>query len=120
MFVSPTPIPNIESLSISTISSLDSKSLGRNRADMNIQQPTTSELSDTDTVMAFNTDLDPPSPQDISIFFATAKLSSHSSSDSAKYNRAWIKARVIRSSILSDGECADACSKAISIALNHK
>ena len=42
MFVSPPPIPNIESLSQSTISSLDIGSFGRNRVDMNIQQPTTS------------------------------------------------------------------------------
>ena len=42
MFVSPPPIPNIESLSQSIISSLDSGSFGRNRADVNIQQQTTS------------------------------------------------------------------------------
>ena len=42
MFVSPPPIPNIESLSQSTISSLDSGSFVRNLADINIQQPTTS------------------------------------------------------------------------------
>ena len=42
MFVSPPPIPNIESLSQSTISSLDSGSCDRNRADGNIQQQTTS------------------------------------------------------------------------------
>ena len=41
LFVSPPPIPNIESLSQSTISSLDSGSFGRNRAYMNIQQPPT-------------------------------------------------------------------------------
>ena len=40
-FVSPPPIPNIESLSQSTISSLDSGSFDRNQADGNIQQPTT-------------------------------------------------------------------------------
>ena len=52
MFVSPPPIPNIESLSQSTISSLDSGSCDRNRADGNIQQETTSEVANTDTVMA--------------------------------------------------------------------
>ena len=41
MFVSPPPIPNIESLSQSTILSLDSGSFGRNRDGINIQQPTT-------------------------------------------------------------------------------
>ena len=40
MFVSPPPIPIIESLSQSTISSLYSGSFDRNRADMNIQQQT--------------------------------------------------------------------------------
>ena len=54
MFVSPPPIPNIESLSQSTISSLDSGSFDINRADGNIQQPTTSEVSNTETVMAGN------------------------------------------------------------------
>ena len=42
MFVSPPPIPNIESLSQSTISSLDSGSCDRNQVDGNIQQQTTS------------------------------------------------------------------------------
>ena len=65
MFVSPPPIPNIESLSQSTISSLDSGSFGRNRSGVNIQQPTTLEVSDTETLMAYNEDLDPPLPQDI-------------------------------------------------------
>ena len=46
MFVSPPTIPNIESLSQSTISSLDSGSFGGNIADMNIQQQTTSEVVD--------------------------------------------------------------------------
>ena len=65
MFVSPPPIPNIESLSQSTISSLDSGSFGRNQSDVNIQQQTTSELADTETVMYDNEDLDPPPSQDI-------------------------------------------------------
>ena len=42
MFVSPPPIPNIESLSQSTISSLYSGSFSRNRAEVNIQQQITS------------------------------------------------------------------------------
>ena len=54
MFVSPPPIPNIESLSQSTISSLASGSFDGNQSDGNIQQPTTSEVSDTETVMAYN------------------------------------------------------------------
>ena len=46
MFVSPPPIPNIESFSQSTISSLGSGSLGKNRYDVNIQQQNTSEVAD--------------------------------------------------------------------------
>ena len=46
-FVSPPLIPNIESFSQSTISSLDSGSFDRNQADGNIQQPTTSEVANT-------------------------------------------------------------------------
>ena len=47
MFVSPPPIPNIDTFSQSTISSLDSGSFGRNLSDMNIQQQTTSEVANT-------------------------------------------------------------------------
>ena len=65
MFVSPPTIPNIESLSQSTISSLDSGSFDRNRADRNIQQPTTSEVFNIETVMAYNQDLYPSPQQDI-------------------------------------------------------
>ena len=70
--------------------------------------------------MAYNEDLDPPPPQDISNVFAAADLSSRSSSDSNKYKRAWLKAKVIRSSILSAGECPDACSRTLSILMNDK
>ena len=120
MFVSPPHIPNIDSLSQSTISSLDSGSFGRNRSDVNIQQQTESEVADTNTVMYFNEDLDPPPSQDISNVFAAADLSSHSSSDSARYKRACLKAKVFRSSILSAWECPDACSRSLSIVPNHK
>ena len=71
---------------------------------MNIQQPTTSEVSDTDTVMASNEYLYPPPPQDISNVFSEADVLSQSSSDSDKYKRAWHKAKVIRSSILLLGK----------------
>ena len=94
---------NIESLSQSTISSLDSGSFDRKRADGNIQQPTTLEVANTETVMAYNEDLDPPPPHDISNVFAAADLSSQSSYDSVKYKRAWHRAKGIRSSILSSG-----------------
>ena len=87
---------------------------------MNIDQITTLEVADTDTVMTYNEDLDPPSPQDKSIVFAAADLSSRSSSDSARYKRAWLKKKVIRSSILFAGECPDACVRLLSIALNQK
>ena len=88
MFVSPPPIPNIESLSQSTISSLDSVSCDINRADRNLQQQTKSEVSNTETVMTYNEDLDPPTPHDISNVFAAANLLSQSSYDSVKYKRA--------------------------------
>ena len=87
---------------------------------MNIQQQTTPEVSNTETVMADNEELDTPPPQDISNLFAAEDLSSCSSSYSVKYKREWIKAKVIRSYILSSGKCPDACSKSLSIALNHK
>ena len=54
IFLSPPPIPNIESLYQSTISSLDSGSFGIKQADVNIQEPTTSVVADTDTVMSDN------------------------------------------------------------------
>ena len=70
--------------------------------------------------MADNEGLDPPTRHDISNVFAAIYLSSCSSSDSARYKRAWIKAKVIHSSILTAGECPDACSGVLSIALNHR
>ena len=87
---------------------------------MNIQQQTTLEVANTEAVITDNEELYPPPPKDISNGFAAADLSYCSSSDSAKYKRAWIKAKVIRSSILSSGEYPDACSRALSIATNHK
>ena len=77
---------------------------------MNIQQQTTSEVADTETVMVYNGDLDLPPPQDISNVFAAADLSSRSSYDSDKYKRAWLKAKVTRFSILTTGECPDTYS----------
>ena len=59
MFLSTPPITNIESLSQSTILSLYSGSFDRNRADVNIQQPTTLEVAYTELVIADNKDLDP-------------------------------------------------------------
>ena len=84
MFLSPPPIPNIESLSQSTISSLDSGSFDINQTDGNIQQPTTSEVANTETVMGYNEDIDPPLPQDISNVFEAADLSYQSSYDKVK------------------------------------
>ena len=54
---------------------------------MNIQQQNTSEVADTETVVAYNEDLDPPPPQDVSNVFSASDLSSHSSYGSAKYNQ---------------------------------
>ena len=54
MFVSAPPIPNIEALSQSTLSSLGSGLFGRNRYDVNIQQQPTLGVADTEKVMADN------------------------------------------------------------------
>ena len=54
--------------------------------------------------MAYNGDLDIPPPHDISNVSAAADLSYCSSSDSNQYKREWLKAKVIRSSILSSGD----------------
>ena len=53
ILVPPPPIPKIESFSQSAIPSPDS------------EFRTTSEVADTETVIAYNEDLDPPPPQDI-------------------------------------------------------
>ena len=63
--------------------------------------------------MAYNGDLDIPPPHDISNVSAASELSYCSSSDSNKYECEWLKAKVIRSSILSSGECPDARSRAL-------
>ena len=76
MFLYPSPIPNIESLSQSIISSLDSVSFGRNLDEVNIQQQIVSEVADTEIVMDYNEDLDPPPPQYISNVLEAANLSS--------------------------------------------
>ena len=70
--------------------------------------------------MSDNEELYLPPTQHISNVCAVADFSSRSSSDSAKYKRAWIKAKVIRSFNLSSGECTDACSRELYIAMNHK
>ena len=62
---------------------------------MNIQQQTTSEVADKNTVMADNEELDPQPPQEINNLFAATDFSSRSSSDSAKYKCACLKAKVI-------------------------
>ena len=69
--------------------------------------------------MGYNEYIDPPPPQNISNFFAAADLSSQSSFDTVKYNRAWYRAKGICSSILSSEEIPDARSGSLSIALNH-
>ena len=70
---------------------------------MNIQQPRTSEVANTEIVMAGNEDTYTPPQQDILNVFAAADLPSQSSYDSVKYKRAWHRAKGIRSSILSSG-----------------
>ena len=70
--------------------------------------------------MGYNEYIDPPPPHDISNMFAAADLLYQSSYDSVKYKRAWHRAKVIRSYILSSGESPEPRSRALSIALNHK
>ena len=94
---------NIESLSQSTISSLDSELFDRNRDDGNIQRPATSEVANTATVVAGKKDIDTPPPHDISIVFAAADLSYQSPYDTVKYKCAWHRAKGICSSVLSSG-----------------
>ena len=67
-----------------------------------------------------NEELDPPLSHDIYNVFVATDLASPPSSGSDKYKRAWIKAKVIRYSILSAGKCPDAFSRALYIAPNHK
>ena len=87
---------------------------------MNIQQQTTLEVDNTETVMDYNEDQDPLSTQDISNVYAAADFMSHSSPDSAKYKRTCLKAKVIRYYISSSVKCPYARSRALSAALNHK
>ena len=42
--------------------------------DVNIKQLNTLEVAETETVMAYNEDLDPPPSQNISYVFAAAEL----------------------------------------------
>ena len=58
-----------------------------------------------------NEGLYPPSPHGILNVFAAADLWSCSSSVSAKYELVCFKTKVIRSSILSAGECPEECSE---------
>ena len=88
--------------------------------DGDIQQPTTSEVANIETLISGNEDIDTPPTQDISNVFAAADLSSQSSYDTVKYKRAWYRAKGIISSILSSGESPDAHSRAFSIALNNR
>ena len=67
-------VPNIESLSQSTISSLDSGLFGKNIAGVNIQQQTTLEVNNKKRLMADNEDLDPPPPQNILNVFSAAEF----------------------------------------------
>ena len=58
-----------------------------------------------------NEDIYPPPTHDISNVFVAVDLSSPSSFYSVKYKRAWLKAKVIRFSILFSQECPDTFSK---------
>ena len=51
---------------------------------MNTQKPTTLEVANKETVMAYNEDLYPPPPHDISNVFAAADFLSQLSHDTVK------------------------------------
>ena len=76
-----------------------------------INEQITSGVSNTETFMADNEDLDPPPPQYILNLFVAADLSSRSSSDSDKYKHVCLKAKVISYTILYAGECPDVCGR---------
>ena len=109
-FISPPPFPNISLLSTSTISSLGNSSSSRNKDQVN---------DNTMKTLVNNEEEEPPLPQDLTNVFEAADLSSRSSSKSSQYKSDWHKAKKIRASILSAG-AHDDCSRALSIALNHK
>ena len=92
----------------------------RNIDNVNIQQPITSEVANTETVMAGNEDIDTPPPQDLSNVFAATDLLSQSSYDTVKYKRAWHRAKGIHYYILSSGESPGTHSRALSIVMNHR
>ena len=129
MFASPPPLPNIATLSQSTISSLGSGSAGRKRTFTTHEHRTTLEVND---IAETPEDLlSPPTqevlPHNLSHSFTatdpnvfTASESLRLTAHSAQYKKDWYKAKTIRASILSAGNTPDACSRVLSIALNHK
>jgi hypothetical protein len=114
-FISPPPFPNISLLSTSTISSLGNSSSSRMASTANKDQVDNNNM----TTLVNNDEEESPLPQDLTNVFEAADLSSRSSSKSSQYKSDWHKAKKIRASILSAGALDD-CSRALSIALNHK
>jgi hypothetical protein len=147
LFVSTPPIPIIESLSQSTISSLGTRgsrsstlssgttsSSSSHRGTHSATNSSRSHISGfnlpADTPVAPSTTsidhpvmsttvMEPPSPQDLSNVFAASALNSSLDRNSAEYKHAWRKAQEIKLAILAAGDSPEACSQSLSIALNH-
>eukprot|EP00978_Attheya_sp_CCMP212_P024273 scaffold76016_cov51-Attheya_sp.AAC.2 len=135
-FVSTPAIPTIESLSQSTVSSLETRgsrsstsagttsssrlrSESSSRTNSSCSRASRRNVSAHAPVAPLMTALDPPVPQDLSNVFAASGLSSYTSTSSAEYKRSWRKAQAIKESILSAGDTTEECSKALVLALTH-
>ena len=146
-FVSTPPIPNIDSLSQSTISSLGtggsrsstfssstttsssshiSSSLGTNSPGPRISgctvsndAPMNSSTAEINHVAPSTTVIEPPLAQDLSNIFAASSSTSSIDKSSPEYKHAWRKAQKIKLAILAAGDTPEACSQSLSIALNH-
>jgi hypothetical protein len=146
-FVSTPPIPNIESLSQSTISSHGtrgsrsstlssstttsssshlSSSLGTNSPRTRISgrpvsddAPMDPSTAEIDHLAPSTTVIEPPLAQDLSNIFAASSSTSSIDKSSPEYKHAWRKAQKIKLAILAAGDTPEACSQSLSIALNH-
>eukprot|EP00978_Attheya_sp_CCMP212_P017891 scaffold48234_cov60-Attheya_sp.AAC.5 len=135
-FVSPPPIPTIESLSQSTVSSMGTRgsrsstssgttsssrlhSQSSSRTNSSCIRASRRNVSAHGPVGPLMTAIDPPVPQDLLNVFAASGLSSYTSTSSAEYKRSWRKAQAIKESMLSAGDTTEECSKAVVLALTH-
>jgi hypothetical protein len=146
-FVSTPPIPNIKSLSQSTISSLGtggsrsstlssgtttsssshiSSCSGTNSPrsrisgrNVSADAPVNPSTAEIDHLATSTTVIEPPLAQDLSNIFAASSSTSSMNKSSLEYKHAWRKAQKIKLAILAAGDTPEACSQSLSIALNH-